>query len=62
MGKLIDAEAGAARLGITSRRLRILCTERRVQGARRIAGRWFVPEKVSLKDVSPGSRGPKLGR
>ncbi len=59
MGKLIGAEDGAAKLGITSRRLRALCAERRVAGARRVAGRWFVPETISAKDIAPGTRGPK---
>lgn len=57
MGKLIPADAAAARLGITSGRFRTLCRERRVRGARCIAGRWFVPERFA---ITPGTRGPKL--
>jgi hypothetical protein len=57
MGRLISAEDGAIKLGITSGRIRTLCRQRRIKGARCIAGRWFVPEVFT---VSPGTRGPKL--
>jgi len=56
MGKLINADEAATALGITSRRLRVLCRERRIRGARFIGGRWFVPENFT---VVPGARGPK---
>jgi hypothetical protein len=58
VGKLISADDGAARLGVTSRRFRVLCRERRISGARFIAGRWFVPERFV---VTPGTRGPAMG-
>jgi len=58
MAKLIAASEAAAKLGISSERLRVLCRERRVSGARCIAGRWFVPERII---VTPGARGPALG-
>jgi hypothetical protein len=57
MGKLISANAGAVRLGVTPGRFRMLCRERRIRGTRFIAGRWFVPENFV---VSPGTRGPAL--
>jgi hypothetical protein len=57
VGKLISADDGAARLGVTSRRFRVLCRERRIKGARFIGARWFVPENFV---VSPGARGPAL--
>jgi hypothetical protein len=59
MGKLISADEGATRLGVTVRRFRVLCNERRIRGARFIAGRWFVPADFV---VTPGTRGPKLGK
>jgi hypothetical protein len=59
MGKLINANNGAALLGITVRRLRALCAARRIPGARFIGGRWYVPEQFK---VTPGTRGPKLGK
>ena len=61
MGKLISAGEGAARLGMSSKRLRVLCGERRIKGARCIAGRWFVPEGLRLADVEPRVKGAALG-
>jgi hypothetical protein len=61
MGKLIPASDAAASLGMSSERLRVLCRERRISGARCIAGRWFVPDDVTLKAVAPRARGPALG-
>jgi hypothetical protein len=57
MGKLIEATIAAGRLGITSGRLRALCRQRRIKGARFIGGRWYVPENA---DVVEGTRGPAL--
>lgn len=62
MGKLVEAAEVAAKLGVSSGRLRTLCRERRVSGARCIAGRWFVPATLTSKDIKPGTRGPKMGR
>jgi hypothetical protein len=59
MGKLISADESAARLGVTSGRIRTLCRDRRIKGARCIAGRWFVPEDFRIE---PGKRGPALGK
>ena len=59
MGKLITALEGAARLGITSERLRVLCRQRRVKGARNIAGRWFVPEDFVITPSKPGPKPKK---
>jgi hypothetical protein len=57
VGKLIDTEAAAKKLGVSVRRVRVLCFERRIRGARFIGGRWFVPETIV---VSEGTRGPAL--
>jgi hypothetical protein len=61
MAKLISAPEGATRLGISDKRLRVLCAERRVKGARLIAGRWFVPESLKMSDIEPRDKGVPLG-
>ena len=57
MGKLIDIAAAAGKLKVSAERVRVLCRERRIRGARFIGGRWFVPEKIV---VIEGKRGPAL--
>lgn len=48
------AEAAKAR-GISERRLRALCKQRRIAGAKLIGRLWHLPENWS---VTPGRRGP----
>jgi hypothetical protein len=59
VGHLVSAIDAAAKLGVTPERLRALCRQRRVKGARNIVGRWFVPEEFV---VTPGKRGPRMGK
>jgi len=56
MGKLISAYEAALKASVTSRRIRVLCAERRIPGAKFIGARWFIPENFK---VNPGTRGPK---
>ena len=58
MGRMIGTAEAAAKLGVNLQRMRALLGQRRVPGARRIGGQWFVPEKFEVK---PGARGPALG-
>ena len=58
MGKLISSSAAAVRLGVTVARLRVLCRERRIPGARLIGRSWMLPADF---EVRPASRGPALG-
>ena len=58
MGKLITAAEAAAKLGITVVRLRVLCRERRIPGARLIGRTWMLPANFTVK---PATRGPALG-
>jgi hypothetical protein len=55
LGKLIDIAAAAEKLKVSAERVRVLCRERRISGARFIGGRWFVREDFV---VTPGKRGP----
>ena len=57
MGKMIDANAAAAKLGVNPQRIRALLAQRRIPGARYIGRQWFVPEDFV---VIPGTRGPEL--
>lgn len=60
MHPVITAEEAAARLGVTPRRMLALLKQRRVPGARLVGGRvWQVPDNFT---VTPGTRGPELGR
>jgi hypothetical protein len=55
-GKSISTAEAAGRLGVTDARIRTLCGQRRIAGARRVGRQWFVPEQFV---VTPGARGPK---
>jgi hypothetical protein len=59
MGDLVGTTDAAAKLGITSGRLRVLCREGRVPGAKCVFGRWYVPKTFK---ITPGTRGPKFGK
>src|SRR5690606_7221496 len=49
------AEA-AAELGVSVRRVRTLCSEGRIVGARRVGRDWVIPRPIR---VLPGERGPR---
>jgi excisionase family DNA binding protein len=53
---MITVDEAAARLGVTAIRVRQLCRERRVKGARMVGRTWQIPSDFS---VTPGTRGPK---
>lgn len=56
----ISAERAAEQLGLTVRRVQVLCKQGRIPGAALIAGRiWALPENFA---VTAGSRGPKGSR
>lgn len=56
MGRMISTAQAAEQLGVTPLRVRVLCKQRRIPGARLIAGRvWMLPPDF---EVTPGSRGP----
>ena len=57
MRKTTDIATAAARLKISAERVRVLCRERRIPGARLVGRTWFVPEDAV---VMPGRRGPAL--
>lgn len=53
---LTTAEA-ALRLKVSQERVRVLCKQRRIPGARLVGRLWLLPAEFK---VTPGSRGPKL--
>lgn len=56
MRKSISADVAAALLKLTPQRVRVLCRQRRIPGARRIGRDWLLPEKL---EVVPPRRGPQ---
>ncbi len=56
MGKSISVDVAAAKLRVTPQRVRVLCRERRIAGARLVGRTWLVPEDP---EISPPRRGPK---
>ena len=57
VGKMISSADGAAQLGVTPARIRALCQQRRISGARLIGRIWMLPADFN---VTPATRGPKL--
>lgn len=55
MGKMIDAYAAALLLKVDVSRVRLLCRERRIKGARLVGRVWMIPEDF---EVTPGTKGP----
>jgi excisionase family DNA binding protein len=54
----ITTREAAVILGVSERRVQILCKQRRIKGAKLVAGRaWQIPADFEIK---PGTRGPKL--
>jgi len=60
--KSISLAEAAERIGVSVERLRVLCKARRVKGARLVGRVWLLPVTFSAVDISPGKRGPKMGR
>ncbi len=59
MGKTIDVATAAKQLGVDVSRVRVLCRERRIPGARLVGRTWMIPQEFK---VTPGTRGPKRGK
>ena len=55
MTKMIGTRDAAELLGVSQRRVRVLCEQGRIKGAVRIGRSWAVPETIR---IAPGSRGP----
>jgi len=51
---MITAQEAAAVLGISDVRVRVLAAQRRIVGARRIGGRWFVPADPKIIPAPTG--------
>lgn len=56
MEKLYSTTEAAEMLGISSRRVAVLCMEGRFTGAQKIGKTWVIPESV-IKNYTPGERG-----
>jgi excisionase family DNA binding protein len=58
MAKLITSAEAAKLLKVSQVRVQALCRQRRIPGARLLAGRtWMLPADFK---VTPGTRGPRL--
>lgn len=53
---MISTTTAAIILGVTPRRVQVLCQQRRIPGARRHFRGWLLPDEPT---VTPGMRGPK---
>ena len=58
MGKMIDSAEAAKRLGVDPSRVRQLCRERRIAGAKLLGRSWYLPDDFT---VERRARGPRLG-
>jgi hypothetical protein len=61
---LIDAEHAARVLGLTSKRVRVLCSQGRIPGARLFGRMWQIPARARAGGaleirVTPGTSGPR---
>lgn len=56
MVDVMSVAEAAAELGVTERRIRALCGQGRIEGARRPGRDWVIPRPVRIR---PGRRGPK---
>lgn len=52
---MIDTATAARKLGISASRVRRLCIQGRIPGARFIGRVWFLPEAPT---ITPGAKGP----
>src|SRR5690349_8436914 len=57
MGKMIDIATAAGLLKVNVQRMRLLCRQRRIPGARLMGRVWMIPENFK---VIEGTRGQKL--
>ena len=57
--RTISTADAARRLGVTQERVRQLCKQRRIPGARLVGRAWRLPIDFVIRE---GKRGPKLGR
>ena len=61
MEKLYSTTEAAEVLGISSRRIAVLCTDDRFPGAQKIGKTWVIPESA-IKNYVPGERGVHRSR
>lgn len=59
---MITLSAAAAKLGMSTARLRLLCTAERVPGAKKIGRDWFTPDEPRVKAPKHRGRPPHKGR
>lgn len=50
MSEIITAQEAAKKWGICERRVRILCAEGRIDGAKKIGSMWVIPEEAEKPD------------
>lgn len=50
MREIITAKEAAKKWGICERRVRILCVEGRINGAKKIGSMWVIPEEAEKPD------------
>lgn len=50
MSEIITAKEAAKKWGICERRVRILCVEGRIDGAKKIGSIWVIPEEAEKPD------------
>lgn len=55
---MITVAQAACWLGVTERRVQVLCKQRRIPGARLVGRTWRLPDRPT---VTPGTRGPAFG-
>jgi hypothetical protein len=56
MSKSITVDVAAVKLRVSPQRIRVLCRDRRIAGARLVGRTWLVPEDAK---ISPPKRGPQ---
>ena len=61
MEKLYSTAEAAKTLGISSRRVAVLCTDGRFPGAQKIGKTWVIPESA-IKNYVPGAHGVHRSR
>lgn len=54
--EIVTVAEAAHELGVSERRVRVLCAEGRIVGARRVGRDWVIPRPIR---VLPGERGPR---
>jgi hypothetical protein len=57
MGNLVTTLEFAQVVGVDVSRVRALASARRIRGARKLGGRWFIPKDA---EILPGKRGPQF--